>query len=136
MKYLRYFLSVLTMLLLTHSISAQNGGNALTFDGTDDYIKVDAGAGTGLNFGGASQFTASFWVYPNDPGSVVNQYLFHKHFSAIGAVQYSIWLNTGKINCRIDRFSAGRKLFPHRSFGNNNSIQVVLYHPCKNCNHI
>ncbi|MBK7265017.1 MAG: T9SS type A sorting domain-containing protein [Ignavibacteriales bacterium] len=111
MKYLRYFLSVLTMLLLTHSISAQNGGNALTFDGTDDYVKVDAGVGSGLNFGGASQFTASFWVYPNDPGSVVNQYLFHKHFSAIGAVQYSIWLNTGKINCRIDRFSDGGNYF-------------------------
>ena len=111
MKYSRYFLSVLTLLFFTLPLFGQNGGNALSFDGSDDYVKVDAGAGTGLNLGGSSQFTASFWVYPNNPASVVNQYLFHKHFSAIGTVQYSIWINSGVVSCRIDRFSAGGNYF-------------------------
>ncbi|GAB1349836.1 hypothetical protein MASR1M107_20500 [Ignavibacteriales bacterium] len=111
MKYLRYFLSVFTLLLFTTSVYGQNGGNALSFDGTDDLIKVDAGAGTGLNLSGSSQFTTSFWVYPNNPAAVGNQYLFHKHFSAIGTVQYSIWMDAGVVSCRIDRFSAGGNYF-------------------------
>ena len=57
MKYLRYFLSVFTLLIFTTSVYGQNGGNALSFDGTDDLIKVDEGAGTGLNLSGLSQFT-------------------------------------------------------------------------------
>ncbi|MGA1979396.1 MAG: LamG domain-containing protein [Sedimentisphaerales bacterium] len=39
-------------------------GNALTFDGTDDY--VDLGTGSSLNFGSSGPFTVSAWVKTTD----------------------------------------------------------------------
>jgi len=111
MRYLRYFPHVLIFALIPFGVFAQNGVNALSFDGVDDFIKVDAGAGSGLNFGGASIFTVSMWVYPNNPNAPGDQTLFHKHHNFSGTVQYSLWLNAGVLTARIDRFSAGGNFF-------------------------
>ena len=111
MRYSKYFLRVLSIILIPFGLYAQNGGNALAFDGVNDFIKVDAGAGSGLNLSGGSQFTVSMWVYPNNPGAAGDQTLFHKHHNFSGTVQYSLWLNAGVLTARIDRFSAGGNFY-------------------------
>ncbi len=111
MRYSKYFLRVLSIILIPFGVYAQNGGNALSFDGVNDFVKVDAGSGSGLNFGGGSQFTVSMWVYPNNPGAAGDQTLFHKHHNFVGTAQYTLWLNAGVLNARIDRFSAGGNFF-------------------------
>ncbi|MBK7868042.1 MAG: hypothetical protein IPJ75_14290 [Ignavibacteriales bacterium] len=134
MKYLRYFLLVSMILLSTYSTSAQNGGNALTLDGTDDFIRVDAGAGTGLDYSGASEFTVSMWILPNNPLAVLPQLLFHKQNNGtLNDVDIQIYMeNGGNLSCFIDNVGVGNFVLTGPN-PNHYHFPLVLCHPGKNC---
>lgn len=109
--HLKHFLSVLVFFFIPFGIFAQNGGNALRFDGTDDFIRVVAGTGSTLEFSGSSDFTVSFWLYPDNPVTPAVQHLFHKQHNFLNTAQYALWLVNGRLNARIDRFNNGGNYF-------------------------
>ncbi|GMU89011.1 MAG: hypothetical protein AMXMBFR49_12190 [Chlorobiota bacterium] len=111
MIYSRLKRSLQIFLLATIGLFAQNGGNGLNFDGVDDFIRTTAGAGSTLDFSGASDFTVSFWLYPDNPVSATTQHLFHKQHNFFSTAHYALWLVDGKLNARIDRFNDGGNYF-------------------------
>lgn len=65
-----------SLVLAATPLVAQRLGDAVTFDGTNDYVQVASGAAN-LDFGGTAPFTVEAWVYVTGQGTqrgVVTKY--------------------------------------------------------------
>lgn len=90
------FKSILLSVFLLFPLHAQNGGYALQFNGTSDYVSVPDNAS--LDF---TQFTIEMWVYISSSGSSYDYKLIGQTNAGNAAQGFVFGVTDNKLNLEV-----------------------------------
>ncbi|CAF0860022.1 unnamed protein product [Rotaria sordida] len=77
---------------ITITRSVEPSGNALNFDGSDDFVGINAAGNTATNFTSASTFTIEAWIKPGS--NALSSFISHKASTTV-VDGYALFVNYG-----------------------------------------